>query len=64
MRRKLLRLPEISEMTGIPETTLRYLRSKGKGPKTFIVASRICAFESDVDAWIDECAAKEYRGTT
>ena len=31
---KLLRLPEVAEMTGLPENTLRFWRHQGTGPKS------------------------------
>jgi predicted DNA-binding transcriptional regulator AlpA len=53
MSERLMRLPEIAEMTGIPVDTLRFYRQVGKGPKTFKLGRRVVAYESDVNAWIE-----------
>ncbi|WP_212746995.1 helix-turn-helix transcriptional regulator [Sinomonas gamaensis] len=50
---KLLSLAEVSEMTRIPENTLRYYRQKGEGPRFGKLGGRLVARESDVLAWID-----------
>jgi len=31
---KLLRLPAVSELTGLPENTLRFWRHRGTGPRS------------------------------
>lgn len=51
---KLLRLPEVAEMTGIPEATLRFWRHEGRGPHSAKLGRRIVYREADVLAWIDE----------
>lgn len=51
---KLLRLPEVAEMTGIPEATLRFWRHEGHtGPKSAKLGRRVVYREEDVLAWID-----------
>ncbi|WP_282946999.1 helix-turn-helix transcriptional regulator [Cellulomonas endometrii] len=50
----LLKLPEISEQTGVPINTLRSLRASGRGPKTFMLAGRVVAKREDVNAWVQE----------
>jgi predicted DNA-binding transcriptional regulator AlpA len=47
-------VPEVSRFTGIPEPTLRWYRSKGKGPRSFRVGRRIRYRKADVLAWLDE----------
>ena len=51
---KLLRIPEVAELTGIPENTLRFWRQAGRGPKSAKFGRRIVYRESDVLAWIQE----------
>lgn len=50
---KLMRLPEVSEMTGIPEATLRFWRHEKRGPKSGKLGRRVVYREADVLAWID-----------
>lgn len=48
-----LKLPEISDMTGVPISTLRWMRATNSGgPKTFVLAGRVVAFRADVEAWV------------
>ena len=54
MSRKILRLPEIEQRTGVPVATLRWYRYRGVGPKTFLFAGRVVAYEDDVDAWVNQ----------
>jgi predicted DNA-binding transcriptional regulator AlpA len=50
---KLLRIPEVSELTGIPEATLRFYRHQGTGPKSAKLGRRVVYREVDVQAWVD-----------
>ena len=50
---KLLRVPEVSELTGIPEATLRFWRHVGTGPPSAKLGRRVVYREADVIAWID-----------
>lgn len=55
MTDKILKLPEVAEMTGVSIDTLRWYRHKGEGgPKMFKLGRRVVALESDVVAWIKE----------
>ncbi|QCX28078.1 helix-turn-helix transcriptional regulator [Nocardioides jishulii] len=54
MNPHLLRLPEVSEMTGIPAATLRFWRHQGTGPRSTKLGRRVVYREADVIAWIDE----------
>ncbi|NKZ13663.1 helix-turn-helix domain-containing protein [Mycolicibacterium septicum DSM 44393] len=45
---------EVSAYAGIPEATLRWYRSKGKGPRSFRVGRKIRYRKADVLAWLDE----------
>ena len=50
---KLLRLPEVAALTGIPENTLRFWRHQGTGPKSAKLGRRVVYREADVLAWLD-----------
>lgn len=55
MNRKILRLEQIHERTGIPLATLRWYRHRGVGgPPTWKLGRRVVAYEDEVSAWIDE----------
>lgn len=46
---------QVSELTKIPEATLRYYRYLGdRGPKSFKIGRRVMYRRADVDAWIEE----------
>ncbi len=51
---KLLRLPEVAELTGLPENTLRFWCHQGTGPRSARLGRRVVYRERDVVAWIDE----------
>ena len=50
---KLLRVPEVSELTGIPEATLRFWRHAGTGPPSAKLGRRVVYREADINAWVD-----------
>lgn len=50
---KLLRISEVSELTGIPEATLRFWRHQGTGPASAKLGRRIVYREAQVLEWID-----------
>lgn len=50
---KLLRIPEVAEMTGVPENTLRHWRKAGLGPKSVRLGRRVVYREAEVEAWIN-----------
>ena len=50
---KLLRLPEVAELTGVPENTLRFWRHKD-GPRSARLGRRVVYRERDVVDWINE----------
>ena len=58
-RRRVIHLPEVSQLTGLPESTLRYyrLRGRGEGPRTFKIGARVVAYEDEVISWIEAQAA-------
>lgn len=47
------RIDEISEYTGIPVSTLRFMRHERRGPKSALIAGRIVYRKEDVDAWLE-----------
>lgn len=49
----LMRIEDVSEMTGVTLNTLRFWRSEGKGPKSAKMGRRVVYRESDVRAWLD-----------
>ncbi len=51
---KLLRVEDVTEMTGIAPGTLALWRHKGTGPRSAKLGKRVVYRESDVAAWIDE----------
>ena len=50
---RLLGIPEVHEMTGIPQGTLRFWRHQKRGPKSAKLGRRVVYREADVLAWID-----------
>lgn len=56
---RILSTREVSERTGLAESTLRYFRHRGdKGPKSWTLGRRAVYYEHDVDAWLDAQYAK------
>lgn len=51
---KLLRIEDVTDMTGISPNTLRFWRHTGTGPRSAKLGRRIVYRESDVVAWVDE----------
>lgn len=49
---KLLNTRQVSTITGIPESTLRYWRCAGLGPAWVKLGGRVRYDESDVDAYV------------
>ena len=56
MSKRILRLQEIASATGLPVATLRWYRHRGIGPKTFLLGRRVVAYETDVEAWVEQQA--------
>jgi predicted site-specific integrase-resolvase len=50
---------QAAERLGIPEATLRWWRSVGKGPPSFTLGHRVFYRLTDVEAWVEA----EYRRT-
>jgi predicted DNA-binding transcriptional regulator AlpA len=62
MTRRILRLQEITDRTGIPLATLRWYRHRNVGPKTWKLGRHVVAYEDDVNAWIEQQAAADPQG--
>lgn len=59
MARKILRLAEIHDMTGIPVNTIRYHKHTGTSEMPlWKLAGRIVAYEDEMQTWLDEQRAK------
>jgi predicted DNA-binding transcriptional regulator AlpA len=50
----LLTTAEVAALTRAPESTLRYWRHLGFGPRSFRLGRRVVYMRSDVEAWIAE----------
>lgn len=51
--RSLLTTAEVAARTRAPESTVRYWRHLGVGPRGFKVGRRVVYREEDVAAWLD-----------
>jgi len=51
---RLLKVPEVAVMTGLPESTLRFMRATGYGPRSARVGRRVMYRENDVASRIEE----------
>ena len=60
----LMSQPEVAELTRIPVETLRYLRWRGEGPRSFKLGRRVMYERADVLQWIEEQKAATGRGGT
>jgi predicted DNA-binding transcriptional regulator AlpA len=49
---RILRLPEVAEITTLEEQTLYAMRSQGRGPRSFKLGNRVAYKESSVREWI------------
>ena len=55
----LLTMAEVSEMTRIPVSTLRWYRHRKAGPRSAILGGRVMYRLADVEQWINEQFEKE-----
>lgn len=50
---KILRLPEVIKVTGLPRTTIYYFMKNGRFPNSISLSARLVGWlESDVQDWI------------
>jgi predicted DNA-binding transcriptional regulator AlpA len=54
---EVLDLPQVARAIGTAESTLRYWRHLGTGPKSFKIGRRVKYMRSDVDAFIEQSRA-------
>jgi len=53
--KRAMRLPEVSDCTGLPSTTLYRLVKQGRFPKPYKLSDRVSAWnEAEVEAWLEE----------
>ncbi|TLP72961.1 helix-turn-helix transcriptional regulator [Nesterenkonia sphaerica] len=50
---ELLSFPDLEQMTGIPQSTWRWMRHKGTGPKTIKIGRRVYVDKSDALDWLN-----------
>ncbi|WIV43046.1 helix-turn-helix transcriptional regulator [Glutamicibacter nicotianae] len=50
----LLNIKDTATLIGVPESTLRYWRLHGKGPRSARIGGRIAYRKEEVIAWVDE----------
>lgn len=50
----LMNFKDVSEMTGIPESTLRYYRKHRKGPRSALIGRRVMYRTDEVLDWIND----------
>jgi predicted DNA-binding transcriptional regulator AlpA len=49
---EILLMPEVSKLTRIPMSTLRWYRHSVQGPRSFMLGGRVAYMRADVEAWI------------
>lgn len=52
--REVLTIQQVAEITGLSVKTHRNMRSKGEGPRMWLLRGRVRCYRSDLDAWIRE----------
>lgn len=55
---ELLSLRELAEYLGVPPSSVYYWRTQGKGPPGFQIGKQLRFRAADVDAWVQEQAAR------
>ncbi len=53
---------ETSELTRVPAATLRWLRGRDEGPKSWKLGRRVFYRRTDVEAWLDSAYATAVGG--
>jgi hypothetical protein len=51
-----------SEITGVPEGTLRFWRGVNKGPRSYVVGRRLWYDVADLEGWLEDQKAQSVRG--
>jgi excisionase family DNA binding protein len=55
---ELLSLRDLAAYLGVPPSSVYFWRSQGKGPRGFLVGKQLRFRVADVDAWLQEQAAR------
>lgn len=50
---ELLSIPDLEQMTGIPQSTWRWMRHRGTGPKTIKIGRRVYVDKADALEWLN-----------
>jgi DNA-binding transcriptional MerR regulator len=51
-----------SQITGVPEGTLRFWRATNQGPRSYVVGRRLWYDVGDLEAWLEDQKAQSVRG--
>ncbi|PSV19682.1 AlpA family transcriptional regulator [Photobacterium leiognathi subsp. mandapamensis] len=58
MSQRIIRLPEVKEMTGLSRSTIYLRMSKGSFPQSISLGERAVGWlEADVELWLDACVS-------
>lgn len=63
MTRRVLRIKEVVEMTGVPENTFRYYRANGMPCPLWRLGGRLVAYEDEVTQWLDDQRAADAKAS-
>ena len=58
----LLTTAEVAAITRAPDSTLRYWRHCGTGPRSFRLGRRVVYRRHDVEAWLKDCERQSAAG--
>lgn len=59
MNRRLVRVREFCQQTGIPEGTLRHYRATGVETPFWLLGGRLVAYEDECAAWLEAMRAAD-----
>lgn len=51
---EVLTIQQVAEVTGLAVKTHRNMRSKGEGPRMWLLRGRVRCYRSDLDSWMRE----------
>lgn len=54
--------PEAAEYCGVADSTLRYYRHSGIGPRSFNIGAKVLYDRADLDEWLSSLKAASVRG--
>ena len=56
MSKRIIRLPEVKEKTGLSRSTIYLRMSQGRFPKSISLGERAIGWvEQDINQWLDDC---------